>query len=664
MKIKASWNKYILKFKQPAGTSRGILKTRPVWYLFLNEGRRCGVGECAPLKGLSLDDFNRIESVLDKVCRDPESFLLADNDLSAFPALRFALETAYMDLKQGNNEKTTDFQAGRSAIKINGLIWMGPKNVMLDQIDKKLADGYKCLKLKIGALDFDAELDILRKIRSRFSASDLEVRVDANGAFKEKDVIYKLNRLAEFDLHSIEQPLKAGQWPLLAEICRKSPIPIALDEELIPLQLKSRKEELLNVINPQFLVLKPSLLGGFAECKEWIQLAQEKKIGWWVTSALESNLGLCHIAKWVSGLDNENFQGLGTGHLYTNNIPTPLYLENGHLKYDPGPVWPGVNEFIKDWLNPEDSIKIMTSGSTGKPKEFMVKKKHMLNSALSTADCFGLKEGDSALLCLPVKFIAGKMMIVRSLVIGLDLTIVPPVSDPLSELDGLFDFTALVPLQLRRCLENGTVKKVRKIIVGGGRLGTDLEVLTQNINTTVFETFGMTETLTHVAYRAVNGSRRADYFTASSGVKFSTDVRGCLIIRAASLNPDPVLTNDLVELISDNQFRWLGRADNMINTGGIKIMPEKVEEKLSGELRPGRYFIGARMDKVLGEKLILVIEGPAYTLNSHSWKKLERFEIPKEVIFLKEFRLTESGKIRRSETLELITDSSGAMGKL
>ncbi|MEE8335582.1 MAG: o-succinylbenzoate synthase, partial [Candidatus Neomarinimicrobiota bacterium] len=277
MKIRASWNKYILKFKQPAGTSRGILKTRTVWYLFLYEGRRCGVGECAPLKGLSLDDFNRIESVLDKVCRNPESYLLADQKLSAFPALRFALEMARMDLKQGNNEKTGKFQAGTSAIKINGLIWMGPENVMLDQIDKKLAEGCKCLKLKIGALDFEAELDILKKIRSRFPASELEVRVDANGAFQEKNVFYKLNRLAEFDLHSIEQPLKAGQGQLLAEVCEKSPIPIALDEELIPLQVKSRKEELLNIINPQFLVLKPSLLGGFAECEEWIQLAQKKK---------------------------------------------------------------------------------------------------------------------------------------------------------------------------------------------------------------------------------------------------------------------------------------------------------------------------------------------------------------------------------------------------
>lgn len=656
MEIKASWNKYILKFKQPAGTSRGILKTRTVWYLFLYEGRHRGIGECAPLKGISLDNFNRIESVLDKICRNPESFLLADQKLSAFPALRFALEMAFMDLKRGNNEKTGKFPAGRSAIKINGLIWMGPKNVMLDQIDKKLADGCKCLKLKIGALDFEAELDILRKIRSRFSASELEVRVDANGAFKEKNVFYKLNRLAEFDLHSIEQPLKAGQGQLLAEVCEKSPIPIALDEELIPLRVKSRKEELLRNINPQFLVLKPSLLGGFAECEEWIQLAKKKKIGWWVTSALESNLGLCHIAKWVSGLDNENFQGLGTGRLYTNNIPAPIYLKSGFLKYDPDPIWLEVNEFIKDWLNPEDSVKIMTSGSTGKPQKFMVKKKHMLNSALSTADCFGLKEGDSALLCLPVEFIAGKMMIVRSLVIGLDLTIVSPASDPLSEIDGLIDFAALVPLQLRRCLENGTVKKVRKIIVGGGRMEPDLEELTQNINTSVFETYGLTETLTHAAYRAVNGGRRADYFTALKDVQFSLDKRGCLIIHAAHLNPDPVLTNDLVELINEKQFRWLGRADNLINTGGIKIIPEKVEEKLSGKLESRRYFIGSRQDKVLGEKIILVIEGPAYTITSKSWEKLARFEIPKEVIFLKEFKLTESGKIRRLETLNLIID--------
>jgi len=633
------------------------MRQRPVWYLFLGDGRRLGLGECAPLAGLSLDNFSKIESMLDQICLDPETFLNSNHKLLSFPAIRFALETAWIDLHRENNKTARKFLEGRSGIKINALIWMGSKKMMLEQINIKLADGYKCLKLKIGALDFETEIDILREIRRRFNVSELEIRVDANGAFSKNDVFVKLNRLAEFNLHSIEQPISAGEWPLMQEICENSPVPIALDEELIPLQEKFQKEKLLRTLDPQFLVLKPSLLGGFSSCLQWINLARKKNIGWWVTSALESNLGLCHIAQWVSTLENNNYQGLGTGHLFKNNIPTPLILKSDVLKYNPDPAWEGANDFIKDWLNPYDSIKIKTSGSTGKSKIFDVKKQYLINSALSTGKSFHLKSGDSALLCLPLEFIAGKMMLVRSLVLGLELSVISPAGDPLIA-DAEFDFAALVPLQLRQSINAGNGNKVKKIIVGGGQLEKDLEKLTLKISSLVFETFGLTETLSHVAFRAVNGRQRSEYFSALENINFSLDNRGCLIIHAPHINSQDVHSNDLVELISNKTFLWLGRADNLINSGGIKIIPEKVEKKLSQKFPVNRYFIAGRPHKILGEKLILIIEGPAFEISDQIWLGLDRYEIPKEIIFLKKFKYTDSGKIKRSETLLLIPASN------
>jgi len=644
--MKASWTKRTLNLKQPAGTSRGVIKSRDVWYITLCENGITGIGECAPLRGLSLDNFDQIESKLEEVCANPKLFINDLSSLKDFPSIRFGLEMACFDLKNGGGQ---NYYGSFDSIEINGLIWMGNPDFMMGQVEQKLDEGWTCIKLKIGALDFDSELDILRSIRSRFSRDELELRVDINGAFTENDVREKLNRLAEFDLHSIEQPIQPGQWDLLAELCESSPIPIALDEELIPLINDAERIEMLENVNPQYLVLKPSLLGGFSETKKWIRMAKERNIGWWITSALESNIGLNAIAQWTAKMKPDGFQGLGTGQLFTNNIPSPLTVKSGKISTDQSKIWNDVNQFISEWYSTNIEMDLKTSGSTGKPKSISVKKDWMQNSAELTRKTFGLKKGDSALLCMPMKYVAGKMMVVRALELGLDLKVVEPSSNPLKYMDEIIDFAAMVPFQLENSLND--LDQVKTLIVGGGQVSQQLIEKLQKISTQIFETYGMTETLTHVAIKPLNGPNISDLFRALDGIRFEKDDRGCLAIHASALNPVPIVTNDLVELIDENSFRWLGRFDNVINSGGIKIIPEVVEAKLLSIIPNNRFFINGESDESLGEKVVLVVEGNVIEI---SFDSLEKFEKPKEIYFISEFLETESGKIRRGETLKII----------
>ena len=644
--MKASWTKRTLNLKQPAGTSRGVIKSRDVWYITLCENGITGIGECAPLRGLSLDNFDQIESKLEEVCANPKLFINDLSSLKDFPSIRFGLEMACFDLKNGGGQ---NYYGSFDSIEINGLIWMGNPDFMMGQVEQKLDEGWTCIKLKIGALDFDSELDILRSIRSRFSRDELELRVDINGAFTENDVREKLNRLAEFDLHSIEQPIQPGQWDLLAELCESSPIPIALDEELIPLVNDAERIEMLENVNPQYLVLKPSLLGGFSETKKWIRMAKERNIGWWITSALESNIGLNAIAQWTAKMKPDGFQGLGTGQLFTNNIPSPLTVKSGKISTDQSKIWNDVNQFISEWYSTNIEMDLKTSGSTGKPKSISVKKDWMQNSAELTRKTFGLKKGDSALLCMPMKYVAGKMMVVRALELGLDLKVVEPSSNPLKNMDEIIDFAAMVPLQLENSLND--LDQVKTLIVGGGQVSPKLVEKLQIESTQVYETYGMTETLTHVAIKPLNGPNISDLFRALDGIHFEKDDRGCLAIHASALNPVPIVTNDLVELIDENSFRWLGRFDNVINSGGIKIIPEVVEAKLLSIIPNNRFFINGESDESLGEKVVLVVEGNVIEI---SFDSLEKFEKPKEIYFISEFLETESGKIRRGETLKII----------
>ncbi len=644
--MKAAWSKHTLIFRQPAGTSRGVMKTRDVWFITLSQDGKIGIGECAPLLGLSLDNFNQIEKKLDEMCKNPNLFINDLSQLSDFPSIRFGLEMAQLDMK---NVGGHNYFSGFQPIDINGLIWMGDADFMIQQVEGKLSEGWKCIKMKIGAIDFDRELKILKSIRSRFDKDELELRVDANGAFSEEDVREKLEKLSKYDLHSIEQPIKQGQRNLLSELCKSSPVPIALDEELISLIDEKERIQMLEKVEPQYLVLKPSLLGGFQESEKWIELAKERNIGWWITSALESNIGLNAIAQWSGKMQPNGFQGLGTGNLFTNNIPSPLTVKSGKLSIDQSKIWDDVNQFIADWFSSSDEMVLQTSGSTGTPKSISVKKEWMRNSAELTRKTFGLKKGDSALLCMPMKYVAGKMMVVRSLKLGLELKVIEPSSNPMKGITEKIDFGAMVPLQLENTLND--LDKIKTLIVGGGQVNPKLVEKLQNVSTQVYETYGMTETLTHVAIKPLNGPSKSDVFRALDDIHFELDARECLVIHATALNPEPIVTNDLVDLIDENSFRWLGRYDNVINSGGIKIIPEVVEAKLSSIVPNRRFFIAGKSDKSLGEKVVLVVEGKSMDI---SCKSLDKFEQPKEIHFIPEFVETKSGKIHRQTTLSLI----------
>ncbi|WP_448529272.1 o-succinylbenzoate synthase [Raineya sp.] len=333
--LQATFEPYVLYFRFEAGTSRGILREKKNYFIRIwdkSNPHIQGVGEVNVLKGLSLDDRADLEQKITEILQKYQNQTLQSTDLEAFPAIRFALETAEKDLANGGKKRIfpSAFTEGKTFIPINGLIWMGSKEWMLSQIRQKVEKGFTCLKMKIGALDFETELSILHSIRKEFpSPQEMILRVDANGAFSAQEALKKLEKLSHYQIHSIEQPIAPNQIEQLAQICEKSPVPIALDEELIG--KNHQKRQLLQSIKPHFIVLKPALLGGFAESEAWIQEAQNRKIGWWVTSALESNIGLNAIAQWTATLPFKGHQGLGTGQIYENNLPTELYLEGEKL---------------------------------------------------------------------------------------------------------------------------------------------------------------------------------------------------------------------------------------------------------------------------------------------------------------------------------------------
>ncbi|GAB3885670.1 o-succinylbenzoate synthase [Spirosoma agri] len=355
MSLRADYLKYILHFRFEAGTSRGVLTEKTSYILRLYDDEDpsvIGYGECGPLKGLSYDDRPDFEEQLTQNCQE-----FSDLDLQLFswnvpivlnqlinpefPSILFGFETAMLDFLAGGRRVLldTDFTNGHRALPINGLVWMGSPEFMRQQIEEKLRDGYTTIKLKIGAIDFEQECDLLAMIRDRYTADQITLRVDANGAFKPDEALKKLERLATYGLHSIEQPIRAGQPDAMAELCHNTPLPIALDEELIGQMEYVHKFRLLKKIQPQYIILKPTLLGGIRHCDEWIEVAGRLNIGWWLTSALESNIGLNAIAQYTAQFKNLIPQGLGTGQLYYNNIDSPLTIEHGQLRYDPAQPW-------------------------------------------------------------------------------------------------------------------------------------------------------------------------------------------------------------------------------------------------------------------------------------------------------------------------------------
>ena len=303
--------------------------------MHLSDGLREGVGECAPLPDLSCDARPDYGEVLEGFCQSLcETGEIDYEALRTYPSMLFGLETALLNLQQGDQLFDTAFSRGEVGIPINGLVWMGSYDEMLKRMEEKLEKGFRCVKLKIGAIDFDQELDLVKRIRERFSFHEVELRLDANGAFPFEEVLYKLELLSQYAIHSIEQPIKAGQWAYMAELCRESPLPIALDEELIGVNDPEMKAHMLNIIKPRYIILKPSLHGGMMGCREWIEAARQQGIGSWITSALESNIGLNAIAQFASDVYGDDIrmpQGLGTGQLFTDNIPLPLEIRGDQL---------------------------------------------------------------------------------------------------------------------------------------------------------------------------------------------------------------------------------------------------------------------------------------------------------------------------------------------
>jgi len=339
--MKASFQKYILNFKQASGTSRGVYTSRDTWFVFLTEGECTGIGECAPLPELSIESPNKMSAKLLQVCDQISYFISSPEELREWPSIQFGLETALLDLRNGGKFELfpSAFTRGEKGIPINGLIWMGTPEFMKKQIREKLDAGFRCIKMKIGALDFETEFELLKAIRKEFSPKEITLRVDANCAYSFQPALENLKRLSDLQIHSIEQPIETGRWQEMAELCEKSPVPIGLDEELIGIYNLAEMQKLMETIRPAYLILKPSLHGGFSGCKKWIAQAGKFGSGWWITSALESNIGLNAIAQWTFQLDAKNEQGLGTGQLYTNNIDSPLEISGDRLWHRQQKSW-------------------------------------------------------------------------------------------------------------------------------------------------------------------------------------------------------------------------------------------------------------------------------------------------------------------------------------
>jgi len=340
--LKATYHKYILNFKRPSGTSRGVMTEKETWFILLEKDGKKGIGECGILRGLSADDRPDYEAKLQWTC---DNIQLGENQLwealIEFPSIQFGVEMAFQSLRSQTPFLLfpSGFTKGEKSIEINGLVWMGEEGFMKQQIEEKLAAGFRCVKLKIGAIDFDKELQLLGYIRQHFTPEQVEIRVDANGAFDVSLALNKLNQLAGFELHSIEQPIPKNNTDSMADLCKITPIPIALDEELIGVFSLEEKEALLQKIKPQYIILKPSFVGGFRGTKEWILLAEKYQIGWCITLVLESNIGFNGIAQWTFFQTNLMSQGLGTGALYTNNFDCPLQVSEGQLWYNKDLDW-------------------------------------------------------------------------------------------------------------------------------------------------------------------------------------------------------------------------------------------------------------------------------------------------------------------------------------
>ena len=663
-----------LQFKQPAGTSRGVYRTRQVWYIVITstdpQVRFTGLGECAPLYDLSCDYNDHYEETLKDICAEVERTQNLDAERwRNYPSILFGLQTAFRSaagsLQHGDYLKLypSAFTQGEKGIPINGLVWMGSFEEMCQRMEEKLEKNFRCVKLKIGAIDFDSEMELIRQLRSRYSKEIVELRVDANGGFSFEDAPRKLEELARYDIHSIEQPIKQGQWEKMHQLCATTPLPIALDEELIGVNDPQQKAALLDTIQPQYIILKPSLHGALTGAAEWMNLANERNIGYWVTSALESNVGLNAIAQWCAAIqpDSSLPQGLGTGQLFVRNFEAaPLHIEGDCLWYGA----PKQREFqheIEDfktrWLSDNHTMTVHTSGSTGQPKQMEVGKINMWASAQATIRALGLQPGNTALLAMPLRYIAGQMVIVRSFAAPLTLIPVAPTSHPYAGLHEAPDFAALTPMQVFESMkvphERSLLRRTLCLIIGGGAISPELAEMLRTFPNAVWSTYGMTETLSHIALRRLNGPEASDTYQPLPGVEISLSEDGKLQIYAPEINPEHLETNDLAEILPDRSFRILGRCDNIICSGGIKLQIEIIEQQLT--TLPVAYQITAVPDAKFGEAVTLLFTGNtnAAKIEQQCRDLLEGPMRPKHYIHVDELPLTDTGKPARAKAREL-----------
>lgn len=681
MSIEIHYSHNQLCYKKPATTSRGSYTHRDFIVLEMFDTERPGLiayGECSYLPDLSCDVCEHYEKVIQKTIDEYVVNQHLDYEfLRDYPSILMGFETLIQHYHvQSYALSNTLFSKGKNGIPINGLVWMSDFETMSQQIEAKLEAGFTCIKIKIGAIDFEKEIALLNQIRARFSKEVIQLRVDANGAFKSNEAFEKLTRLSQYDIHSIEQPIKQNQWDKMAGLCENSPIPIALDEELIGINKYQEKQELLEKIRPQFIVLKPSLHGGFYGCREWIELAEKRKIGWWITSALETNIGLNAIAHFTAELASERgleysqlmHQGLGTGQLFVDNIDTPLFIKGEKLYYDVSRETKHmklVEEVITFWDNwYQDTLSVFTSGSTGKPKKTTLNKNQMLLSASRTIEALKLPINAHYFLCLPTQYIAGQMVLVRALCSHSKVFIGEANTQVLKQF--LFfnpknediDFLAITPLMLISILKDPQQKeflsRVRTVLVGGGALSKDVENELQLFPNHFWASYGMTETLSNIALRPLNGPHRSDYFTPLTGVELSIDALNCLFIKDAVTHPNGIQTFDLVELLEDGRFKIIGRTSNVINSGGLKLQPEAIEAKLV-DIIEDSFVISSIPDKRLGEKLVIVTQTPIDLSICNCLSKLER---PKENRVLDFIPMTETGKVERLKVKKLIMNQS------
>lgn len=657
-------SEHVLRFAFPAGTSRGVYTTHRTWRVELRgEDGRVGVGECAPLPDLSCDALPphlyraKLEEACVQLARTGE---IPYGELRDHPSILMGLETAVQHLRAGSWQLwDTPFSRGEEGIRINGLVWMGDFPTMLQRLEDKLAAGFRCIKIKIGAIGWERELELLRRIRERYSPREVELRVDANGAFSPQEAPARLEQLAAFGIHSIEQPIRAGQWPEMAEICRVSPVPVALDEELIGVNAPARRVELLDAVRPRYIILKPTLHGGFCGAEEWMRLADARGIKYWVTSALESNIGLNAIAQWCAARGHGMPQGLGTGQIYTNNVvPFPLSIRGERLWFDPAAARPctDLNAFLEEWNGPAPAITVHTSGSTGKPKAMPARKEAMVASARMTCRFLGLREGETALLCLPLRFIAGKMMAVRAQVAGLRLIPCEPCGHPLRGLQEAPHFAAMVPLQVYNSLqvpeEAALLRGIRHLIIGGGAVDAALAAQLKDFPNAVWSTYGMTETLSHIALRRLSGPQADGWYTPFGGVELSLNAQDCLVITAPYIGCHNLATHDIAEMDEHGRFRILGRSDNTINSGGIKIQAEQVEDTLR---RHGlaEVLLTSVPDPKFGESTVLLTTSAPAEAARICRTHLPAYSAPRRIIRVPALPLTPTGKPDRARGREI-----------